>query len=99
MGGGRVTDRRNPWGRRIGVGLIVVVLAAIGFDIATHENGKPNPSPTTTTTDTSSNRDVVTQSYWYCYDSGDPAPHHLGHYVSGDHYCTDQELRDAGMTP
>jgi hypothetical protein len=36
--------------------------------------------------------DGVTQGYWYCWDSGDPKPHHLGHPVSGDHLCTDREL-------
>jgi len=34
----------------------------------------------------------VTQSYWYCWDTGNPTPHHLGHPVYGDHLCTDQEL-------
>ena len=37
------------------------------------------------------------QTYWYCWDSGTPQPHHLGHPVSGDHYCTDAELEDAGL--
>jgi hypothetical protein len=32
------------------------------------------------------------QSYWYCWDTGDPQPHHLGHHVSGDHYCSQAEL-------
>ena len=34
----------------------------------------------------------VTQSYWYCWDTGNPSPHHLGHPVYGDHLCTNQEL-------
>lgn len=34
------------------------------------------------------------QTYWYCWDSGDPKPHHLGHRVSGDHYCSDEELEN-----
>lgn len=34
----------------------------------------------------------VSQSYWYCWDSGTPRPHHLGHHVAGDHLCTDAEL-------
>lgn len=38
----------------------------------------------------------VTQSYWYCWDTGDPSPHHLGHYVDNDHYCSVGELRAAG---
>ena len=36
------------------------------------------------------------QSYWYCWDIGDPAPHHLGHPVSGDHLCSDSELGGTG---
>jgi hypothetical protein len=36
--------------------------------------------------------DGVTQGYWYCWDSGDPKPHHFGHQVSGDHLCTDREV-------
>ncbi len=34
----------------------------------------------------------VTQYYWYCWDTGNPSPHHLGHHVYGDHLCTNQEL-------
>lgn len=33
------------------------------------------------------------QTYWYCWNTGSPQPHHLGHPVSGDHYCSDEELR------
>ena len=32
------------------------------------------------------------QGYWYCWDKGDPKPHHLGYKVSGDHLCTNREL-------
>jgi hypothetical protein len=39
------------------------------------------------------------QTYWYCWDQGTPAPHHLGYYVPDDHYCSDVELRDAGVKP
>jgi hypothetical protein len=39
-----------------------------------------------------SDSNYVTQSYWYCWDSGPPSPHHLGHSVSGDHLCTNAEL-------
>lgn len=48
---------------------------------------------------TADSSDQVTQDYWYCWDDGDPAPHHLGYPVDGDHLCTDGELQDAGMTP
>jgi hypothetical protein len=34
----------------------------------------------------------TSQSYYYCWNSGPPSPHHLGHYVSGDHVCTDKEI-------
>jgi hypothetical protein len=40
----------------------------------------------------------TTQDYWYCWDEGDPMPHHLGYHVSGDHLCDDSELSDAGCT-
>ena len=39
----------------------------------------------------------VSQYYYYCWDTGDPSPHHLGYRVSGDHYCTDGELHNAGI--
>jgi hypothetical protein len=39
----------------------------------------------------------VSQYYYYCWDTGDPSPHHLGYPVSGDHYCTDGELHNAGI--
>lgn len=35
--------------------------------------------------------------YWYCWDTGDPDPHHEGHPVEGDHLCSKAELREAGM--
>lgn len=37
------------------------------------------------------------QTYWYCWNSGNPSPHHLGYPVYGDHYCTYQELHNAGF--
>jgi hypothetical protein len=41
-----------------------------------------------------------TNSYWYCWDN--PAaggPHHLGYPVSGDHICSDEELKNQGGPP
>jgi hypothetical protein len=39
-------------------------------------------------------------SYWYCWDSpADGDPHHLGHPVSGDHICSDEELKNEGGPP
>lgn len=40
---------------------------------------------------------TYSQTYWYCWDTGESNPHHIGHPVSGDHYCTNQELNDAGF--
>jgi hypothetical protein len=34
--------------------------------------------------------------YWYCWDDGQGGPHHLGHPVSGDHLCSDAELKAGG---
>jgi hypothetical protein len=42
---------------------------------------------------------TYSQSYWYCWDSGKPRPHHLGHWVSNDHFCSDEELVRSGMRP
>lgn len=41
---------------------------------------------------------TVSQSYYYCWDTGAPAPHHLGYRASGDHYCTNGELHDSGVS-
>jgi hypothetical protein len=38
-------------------------------------------------------------SYWYCWDKGAKAPHHLGHYVEGDHVCSNAELKGTGFDP
>jgi hypothetical protein len=35
-------------------------------------------------------------SYWYCWDDGHGGAHHLGYPVSGDHLCSDAELKAAG---
>ena len=39
------------------------------------------------------------QSYWYCYDTGAPSPHHLGHVISGDHLCSSAELGQVDPEP
>jgi hypothetical protein len=63
----------------------------------------PAPTPTVATapvfTAPQSSGSQVTQSYWYCWDTGPPAPHHLGHPVNGDHFCTSGELSATGFTP
>jgi hypothetical protein len=38
-------------------------------------------------------------TYWYCWDHGAKAPHHLGHHVAGDHVCANGELKGAGVSP
>jgi hypothetical protein len=39
-------------------------------------------------------------SYWYCWDNpAEGGPHHLGHPVSGDHICSDEELKNEGGPP
>jgi hypothetical protein len=38
-------------------------------------------------------------TYWYCWDSGPKSPHHLGYPTTGDHVCSDDELRGTGFTP
>ena len=38
-------------------------------------------------------------SYWYCWDEGAKKPHHLGHHVSGDHVCNDNELKGTRFSP
>ena len=38
-------------------------------------------------------------SYWYCWDEGAKKPHHLGHHVSGDHVCSDDELKGTRFSP
>lgn len=43
-----------------------------------------------------SNRDYA---YWYCWNRGDPRPHHLGAFVQGDHICSEEELQATTSTP
>lgn len=64
---------------------------------AVSEDPSYSPAPSEDTTDTTEDTDnEVTQSYYYCWDSGAPEPHHYGHPVSGDHLCTNAELREYG---
>ena len=41
--------------------------------------------------------DNAINPYFYCWNSGAPSPHRLGHLVAGDHLCTYGELRSAGV--
>jgi hypothetical protein len=77
---------QGSMGRRIGVlGATVFVSTVVACD-------------STPTDGDSRGRDDrgerVNQTYWYCWDDGHGEPHHLGHPVTGDHLCTDQELED-----
>jgi hypothetical protein len=38
-------------------------------------------------------------TYWYCWEQGAKEPHHLGHYVAGDHVCSNDELNGTGVSP
>ena len=39
-------------------------------------------------------------SYWFCWDNpAEGGPHHLGHPVSGDHPCSEEELKNQGEPP
>jgi hypothetical protein len=40
----------------------------------------------------------ASNGYWYCWDTGDPAPHHLGHPVAGDHLCSSAGLAASQST-
>lgn len=61
------------------------------------QNYADTPASQIEQTQRSAYGDTAHQSYWYCWDTGAPRPHHLGHHVNGDHYCTDNELHSAGM--
>jgi hypothetical protein len=70
---------------------VVAVLVGVGWLLGFRPGATPQPTPTTSRL---SNRD-----YGYCWDVGDPHPHHLGAYVSGDHLCAAAELQQASQTP
>jgi hypothetical protein len=39
-------------------------------------------------------------SYWFCWNNpAQGGPHHLGYRVSGDHICSDDELKNEGGPP
>src|SRR5437868_11575510 len=78
----------------------IIALLAIYFLFfrynRTFSNGDsitPIPTEDFSVPTTSSNQQPVyqyapiTQSYLYCWNRGNPAPHHLGHPVYGDHLC------------
>lgn len=69
---------------------VAVVLGVASWIIgAFTDDSSTNPSRLT-------NRDYA---YWYCWDRGEPRPHHLGHRSVGDHVCSEEELDGATLGP
>ncbi|MFD9792120.1 hypothetical protein ACFWXK_14340 [Streptomyces sp. NPDC059070] len=94
---------------RAGQILLLLVVAAIVVAGLAHLVIKADapvkePSSTTSTTtkphviDNPLLPDDDVQGYWYCWNSGAAAPHHLDHWVTNDHLCTWGELRFSGVT-
>ncbi|MFD9651759.1 hypothetical protein [Streptomyces mirabilis] len=69
-------------------------------DDGTNEPAKPavSSAPAPKEIDNPALPDDETEGYWYCWDTGDLAPHHLDHWVPNDHLCTWGELRHSGVT-
>ncbi|MET9899809.1 hypothetical protein [Streptomyces sp. NPDC006446] len=76
-----------------------MVAGLIGHHSTPHH---PKPTPSVTYTpfviDNPALSDEEIEGYWYCWNSGDPQPHHLDHWVPNDHLCTWGELRNAEVT-
>lgn len=92
-------DGSFGWRGWLGVlaGLASVVAFTAGVfalaSLAGLHGEKPNPRPAVSHL---SNRDYA---YWYCWNRGNPRPHHLGAAVQGDHVCSEEELQDTTSTP
>lgn len=84
-----MSDYQSSLGGLVGVVVSLVLLVMIGLAYWV---------VTTKFINKSSGGSSITQSYWYCWDSGAASPHHLGHHVSGDHFCTNGELHSAGIS-
>lgn len=74
----------------IGAAALLLGIGALG-----RIGGASTPVPSATASPLSNS----TYGYWYCWDVGDPRPHHLGGFVGGDHLCTDTELQGATQPP
>jgi hypothetical protein len=100
------------WLKHNGVALVCwsLVIAVGAFYIGGHHSGQtatpassysqtvPSPAtPTQPVTPPTTPTPAPVNTYYYCWDSGNPSPHHLGYHVSGDHICSNQELHDVGM--
>lgn len=79
----------------IGICLLYLLFSNIKNSIS--PNQFPSPTEiilyTPTTIPTPTLTCYVNQNYWYCWNTGNPLPHHLGHPVYGDHLCTTCELK------
>jgi len=94
--------KRSLWDRAVQafvwavvVGTVLAVVALVGHAAAKNaasETTIPSILPPAWLSE------HVSQSYWYCWDSGPVLPHHLGYRVVGDHLCTDQELASLATT-
>lgn len=73
----------NFWEKLGIVGFWIFIIAVI-FLYFRNSNSSNNTYHTTPQSQTN--------TYWYCWDSGNPSPHHLGHHVYGDHLCSESEL-------
>ncbi|MFD9511913.1 hypothetical protein [Streptomyces mirabilis] len=85
----------------IGAAIVVgaIVSRLTGYpDSPAHPKVTPSAKPVPFVIDNPSLPDDEIEGYWYCWNSGGPAPHHLDHWVPNDHLCTWGELRSAGAT-
>jgi hypothetical protein len=93
-----VQDGKFGWRGWLGVLTALAVLGGFLLALAglNHLLGTTSPQHPKPAVSHLSNEDY---GYWYCWDVGDPRPHHIGAPVSGDHMCSDVELQQATETP
>lgn len=77
----------------IGLGCMVLVIGTPIYAVLHPRHVVPHSKPAVSPL---SNQGYA---YWYCWDAGDPRPHHLGAPVPGDHVCSEVELQQATETP
>lgn len=91
----------GSFGWRGWLGVLVGLASFAGFiagvfalgNLAGLHGEKPNPKPSVSYL---SNRDYA---YWFCWNTGAPRPHHLGHRSTSDHVCSEDELRGSTLGP
>lgn len=90
---------RGWLGLAIGLGVTGAFFGGIAIlNAATRESAaKPHSTTVPIVINDPGAPDDQVEGDWYCWDKGEPRPHHLGHYVVGDHLCTWGELRAAGF--